>query len=254
MDLGLTGKRALVTGGATGLGWSVVETLAAEGADVALSYRASRAGELSEATAALAARTGARIVPIQADLADPEQVDALFDAAHEALGEIDVLVNNAGIWLTGQVRDIELADWDRTMDVNLRAPFQLCQRFVNAAVEEGHGGHIVNVTSQAAFHGSTTGHAHYAASKAGLVTFSISLAREVARLGINVNNIAVGMMRSKMTAAALAEREDYYVERIPQGRVAEPDELAAIVAFLASDAASYMTGATLDATGGMLMR
>lgn len=254
MNLDLKGKRALVTGGATGLGWACVQNLAAEGADVALSFRSSRAADLPAQCEALAAEHGVRVVPVHADLGTVEEAEELFDKAHDALGGLDILVNNAGIWLTGSVRDITPEDWDRTMEVNLRAPFLLSQRFVNAAIEEGHGGHVVNVTSQAAFHGSTTGHSHYAASKAGLVTFSISMAREVAQYGINVNNVAVGMMRSKMTEKALAERGDYYKSRIPMGRVAEPDELAKIVTFLASERAAYMTGATVDITGGMLMR
>ena len=236
MDLGLKGKRALVTGGATGLGWAVVEALAAEGADIALSYRSSGADTLASTCENLSVCAGVKIVPLQADIGDVDAAERLYTEADEALGGIDVLVNNAGIWLTGTVEDISVEDWDKTMEVNLRAPFLLCQR------------------SQAAFHGSTTGHAHYAASKAGLVTFSISMAREVAKDGINVNCVAVGLMRSKMTAEALAKNESYYVNRIPMGRVAEPEELAQIVTFMASERASYMTGTTLDITGGMLMR
>ena len=117
-------------------------------------------------------------------------------------------------------------------------------------------GKIVNVTSQAAFHGSTSGHAHYAASKAGLVTFSISLAREVAPDGINVNLVAPGIMRSPMTEEVLKDpkRKDAYLERIPVRRIAETDDVAKAVVFLLSTQADYMTGTTLDLTGGMLMR
>lgn len=254
MNLGLKGKRALVTGGATGLGWAVVEALAAEGADIALSYRSSGADTLASTCENLSVCAGVKIVPLQADIGDVDAAERLYTEADEALGGIDVLVNNAGIWLTGTVEDISVEDWDKTMEVNLRAPFLLCQRFVREHRKNGTGGHVVNVTSQAAFHGSTTGHAHYAASKAGLVTFSISMAREVAKDGINVNCVAVGLMRSKMTAEALAKNESYYVNRIPMGRVAEPEELAQIVTFMASERASYMTGTTLDITGGMLMR
>ncbi len=115
-------------------------------------------------------------------------------------------------------------------------------------------GKIVNIVSQAAFHGSTTGHAHYAASKAGLVSFSISLAREVAKYGINVNMVAPGMVRTPMTEEALKAKPDYYNGRIPIGRVAEPEEVAQAAVFLASKCADYYTGITFDATGGMLMR
>lgn len=116
------------------------------------------------------------------------------------------------------------------------------------------GGKILNITSQAAFHGSTTGHAHYAASKAGVVAFTVSAAREVAPQGINVNAIALGIVETSMIQEALKARPDYYISRIPIGRVAQPEDIARIAAFMVSDAASYITGATIDATGGMLMR
>ena len=110
------------------------------------------------------------------------------------------------------------------------------------------------MVSQAAFHGSTSGHAHYAAAKAGLVAFTVSLAREVAPNGINVNAVAPGMMRTPMNKSALSEREEQYLERIPLRRIAEPSEVASVVAFLCGGESDYMTGATLDVTGGMLMR
>jgi 3-oxoacyl-[acyl-carrier protein] reductase len=112
----------------------------------------------------------------------------------------------------------------------------------------------VNITSQAAFHGSTSGHAHYAASKAGVVSFTVSLAREVASQGIRVNAVAPGMMATPMAKEALAQREADYLKRIPLGRIADPAEVAQVVVFLASEKAGYMTGATVDVTGGMLMR
>ena len=112
----------------------------------------------------------------------------------------------------------------------------------------------MNITSQAAFHGSTSGHAHYAASKAGVVSFTVSLAREVAPQGIRVNAVAPGMMTTSMAREALAQGEAEYLKRIPLGRIADPAEVAQVVVFLASEKAGYMTGATLDVTGGMLMR
>ena len=121
-------------------------------------------------------------------------------------------------------------------------------------LDTGRTGAIVNIASQAAFHGSTSGHADYAASKAGLVTFTVSLAREVAPQGIRVNAVAAGMMATDMARDALAENEARYLERIPLGRIADPAEVARVAVFLASERASYMTGATVDVTGGMLMR
>ena len=163
-------------------------------------------------------------------------------------------MNNAGIWLSGYVSELTHYDWDRVMNVNLKAVFHLSQLFVNHCRERDPAGSILNITSQAAFHGSTTGHAHYAASKAGLVAFSISLAREVARQNINVNNIAVGLMDTEMIQSHIEQNPDYYLSRIPVGRVARPDEIADIGVFMVSPKTSYMTGATVDVTGGMLMR
>ena len=163
-------------------------------------------------------------------------------------------MNNAAIWPTAYVREMTTQSMTKTLSINLVAPFVTCREFVNILEARGEKGKIVNMVSQAAFHGSTSGHAHYAASKAGLVGFSISLAREVAPRGINVNCVAPGMMRTPMNEQALREREDEYLARIPLRRIADPREVAYAAAFLLSDKADYITGATLDLTGGMLMR
>lgn len=228
--------------------------LAREGVNVAFTYMSEKEKPEETVAAVKKINSDLKATPILTNLADEKQIDNFFDKALAALGSIDIVINNAGIWLSGKVTEIPAKDWDLTMEVNLRAPFLLSQRFVQYATKEGKHGHIVNVTSQAAFHGSTTGHAHYAASKAGLIAFSISLAREVAKSGINVNNIAVGIMHTRMIQANLDKDPNYYLNRIPQGRVAEPNEIARIGIFLASEPASYMTGATVDVTGGMLMR
>jgi 3-oxoacyl-[acyl-carrier protein] reductase len=163
-------------------------------------------------------------------------------------------VNNAGLWPTNYVEDIPLAEWRRTVDVNLTAVFLTSQRFVQLALAAGRKGKILNVTSQAAFNGSTTGHAHYAAAKSGVVTFTISLSREVAPKGINVNAIALGMVETPMASEALKADRAYYEKRIQIGRIAQPAEIARFAVFLVSEAADYFTGATYDATGGMLSR
>jgi 3-oxoacyl-[acyl-carrier protein] reductase len=145
-------------------------------------------------------------------------------------------------------------EWDKTIRINLNGPFYLSKRVVNHLIERKAKGKIINIVSQAAFHGSTSGHAHYAASKGGLVTFTVSLAREVAKYGINVCAVAPGMIRTPMNKDTLREREEDYLDRIPLGRIAEASEIANVVAFLASDKADYITGATIDVSGGMLMR
>lgn len=198
--------------------------------------------------------TNVEIVAVKTDLSDEQSRENLFATCIDRLGNADILVNNAGIWLSGYVTEITPQDWDKVMNINLKAVFHLSQLFVNHCLAKDRAGSILNITSQAAFHGSTTGHAHYAASKAGLVAFAISLAREVAKQKINVNNIAVGIMDTAMIRKNIEQNPDYYVSRIPVGRVAQPHEIADIGVFMVSPKTSYMTGATLDVTGGMLMR
>ncbi|MCH3904665.1 MAG: SDR family oxidoreductase [Lactobacillus sp.] len=252
MKLGLKGKNAIVTGGATGLGKAIVLALTREGVNVAFSIHKSTS-TVDELLTQINNEHKGIAYALNADLSDVDSTKKFFDEAHEKLGQIDILVNNAGIWLSGYVKEIEPSAWDLQLAINLRAPFLLCQKFANAAEKEGHGGHVLNVTSQAAYYGSTTGHAHYAASKAGLIAFNASFAREEAKKGINSNNICIGIMHTRMIEKNLEKDKNYYVNRIPIGRVAEPEEISQVAAFLVSDACSYMTGATIDATGGMLM-
>lgn len=163
-------------------------------------------------------------------------------------------MNNAGVWLTSYVREMEQCDFERTIYLDLEVPYILCKMMVNHLMGNERRGKIINIVSQAAFHGSTTGHAHYAAAKGGMVAFMISLAREVAGDGINVNAVAPGMMETPMTKQVLDQKAMYYNSRIPVGRVAKPEEVAGAAVFLASAQADYLTGITIDATGGMLMR
>ena len=167
---------------------------------------------------------------------------------------MDILINNAGNWPTALVKDMTEAQWTSTFAVNLTAPFLTCREAVRRWLASGRQGRIVNITSQAAYHGATTGHADYAAAKAGLTNFTISLAREVARHGIAVNSVAPGFMETDMAAEALRRNRDAYLRRIPLGRIGDPAEVAAAVLFLASDRASYMTGTTVHVNGGMEMR
>ena len=248
MNFGLKDKHILISGASDGFGKALAIVLDEEGARLTLhDLEAKRdkleqlAGELSKADCACA------------DLSSPDAAAALIHAVNRK-EPLDMLVNNAAIWPTAFVRDMTTESFEKTMYINLVAPFVLCREFVRCLDARGAKGRIVNMVSQAAFHGSTSGHAHYAASKAGMVGFSVSLAREVAPSGINVNCVAPGMMRTPMNRDVLAEREDEYLKRIPLGRIADPREVAYAVAFLLSDKSDYITGATLDLTGGMLMR
>ncbi|MFC7395481.1 SDR family NAD(P)-dependent oxidoreductase [Scopulibacillus cellulosilyticus] len=252
MDLGLKGKTAIVTGGSRGVGREIALALAKEGADVALTYRSNRdkAQEVVEDIRSL----GRKAFAYQVDLANADETIEIVKKSIEDLGGVDVLINNAGVWPKSHVKDMSLPDWEGTLDINLTSVFLTCRTFINYCLERNKKGKILNITSQAAFHGSTTGHAHYAASKAGMVGFTISLAREVAKNGINVNNLALGIVETDMIRDSLKKNRDYYINRIPIGRPATPKEIADIAVFLVSDKANYLTGATLDATGGMLMR
>ena len=252
MDFGLKGKNALITGSTKGMGRSIAEILAQEGANVIVTGRSF--DEAKEVADKINAAGGGKAVPIACDLSKLGAAEELFDQSVKELGSLDILVNNAGVWPSAYVREMELSAFSDTLYLNLEVPFLLCQKMVNHLIEADRKGKIVNMVSVAGFQGSTTGHAHYASSKAGLKTFTVSLAREVAKNGINVNAVAPGMVETAMTAKALATKRDYYNGRIPIGRVAQPEEVAYPVVYLCSDKADYLTGITLDATGGMLMR
>jgi len=252
MDLGIRGKTAIVTGGSRGVGKEIAMTLAKEGANVALTYQGNE--EKAQEVVAEIQKLGCKAIAYQVNLAHAEEAVKLIERSIDDFGEVDILVNNAGVWPKSYVNEMELAEWEQTLDINLTSVFLTCKTFSNYLLRSNKPGKILNITSQAAFHGSTTGHAHYAASKAGMIGFSISLAREVAKHQINVNNLALGIVETDMIRESLEQNKDYYVNRIPLGRVATAKEIAEIASFLVSEKANYMTGATLDATGGMLMR
>lgn len=254
VDYGIKGKTAIVTG--TGaVGSAVAELLMQEGANVVIGTRTVGEELLEKARQRTEKYEGENLV-FKTDVSDESSLQELFAHALERFGAVDIIVNNAGVWPTSYVKDMEVEDFRKTLDVNLIGPFILSKQMVNYCLEHGRKGKIVNMTSQAAFHGSTSGHAHYASSKAGLVGFTISLAREVAQYGINVNAVAPGIVESRMVSAIVddPERRARYLERIPVRKIATGEDVAKIVLFLCSTQSDYMTGATLDVTGGMLMR
>lgn len=261
MDMGLKGRVAVVTGGARGLGRAICESFAREGCHVAVNCRRGeqRGHPVEEAEAfvdGLRREYGVESVLAVGDVSDARDVEGMFDATEEAIGKADIVVNNAAVWPTCLVKDMSEEQWDRTLAVNLKGAFLVCREAVRRWTRDGTKGSIVNVASQAAFLGSTTGHADYAAAKAGLVNFTMSLARENALAGINVNAVAPGMMTTDMTEEIFKckARMDDYLERIPMERIASPREVADVVVFVASERARYMTGATVNVSGGMLMR
>lgn len=253
MNLNLHDKVALVTGGSRGLGKAICMALAAEGATVAVNCQRQR--DLAEGVVStINAASGSEAMLVEGDVSREADVAAIFDRVEARFSQVDVLVNNAAVCPTCQVKDMTAEQWRRTLEVNLTGAFLTCREMVRRLLAAGRTGRIVNVVSQAAFRGSTTGHAPYDASKGGLVSLTIALARELAGAGIAVNAVAPGMMLTEMTAQVLEANQDKYLARIPLGRIADTAEIARVVVFLASEAASYMTGATVDVSGGMLMR
>ena len=253
VDLKLHEKVALVTGGSQGLGRAICLALAAEGAKVVVNDLPGT--EKAEALAAEIARTcGTEAVALYADVADEAAVVEMFGRAEERFSRVDILVNNAAVCPTCQVKDLTLAVWEQTLRVNLTGTFLTSREMVRRLLAAGRTGRIVNISSAAAFLGSTTGHAPYDASKGGMVSLTVSLAREVAPHGIAVNAVAPGMMLTDMTAATISRNQEKYLARIPLRRIGDPAQVADVVVFLASERAGYMTGATVDVSGGMLMR
>ncbi|AWI06878.1 3-oxoacyl-ACP reductase family protein [Clostridium drakei] len=252
MDLKLKDKCAIVTGGSRGVGKGIALALAKEGAYVVVNYNKSE--KSSKEVVDEIIKNGGRALSVKADLGNPQDCINLINEAEKEFGSVDILINNAGIWPKNWIQDITLDEWKKTIDVNLTSVFLTSQAFSKNNILKKRAGKILNITSQAAFHGSTTGHAHYAASKAGVVALTVSMARELATYGINVNAVALGIVKTDMVSKALEKNEDYYINRIPIGRVATPDDIGKIVTFMVSEAAGYITGATIDATGGMLMR
>lgn len=253
MDLGLKDKIALVTGGSRGLGKAICLNLAADGVKVAVNYN-SNADKAEAVVKAIKAEHGVDAMTVQGDVAVEADVKRMYDAIEDRLGAPDLLINNAGICPPVFIKDMSEETWTRTIRTNLTGTFLTCREAVNRWIEKGIKGRMVNVVSQAAFNGSATGKSHYAASKAGVVAFTVSLAYEAAPHGIAVNCIAPGMMLTEMTQETLAVNADKYKEKIPLGRVADLKEVADVINFLASGKAGYMTGATVDVSGGMLMR
>jgi 3-oxoacyl-[acyl-carrier protein] reductase len=253
LDLELQGKVAVVTGGRKGLGAAICEIFAAEGVNVIVNYRSDEKN-VKAFVEELNKKYSIKSLALYGEITNARHIENTITESIKHYGGIDILVNNAGVWPTSYVKDMSDEEWEKIIKVNLTGAFMFSKRIVNHFLNQKKRGKIINIVSQAAFHGSESGHAHYAAAKGGLVIFTVSLAREVAKYGINVTAVAPGMMRTPMSEKALEEREQEYVKRIPLGRIADPREIAYTVAFLASNKADYITGATIDVSGGMLMR
>ncbi len=241
----LTGKNALVTGASGGIGAAIARVLHGAGAVVALS------GTRLEPLAALAAELGGRARVLPCNLADAEAVNALPKQAADAMGSVDILVNNAGITKDNLFMRMSDEDWASVIDVNLTSTMRLCKGVVRGMMK-ARWGRIINISSIVGSTGNP-GQANYAASKAGMVGMSKSIAYEVASRGITVNCVAPGFIATAMTDKLNDEQKAGILGQIPAGRMGEPAEIAAAVLYLASVEAGYVTGATLHVNGGMAM-
>ena len=243
-----SGRVALVTGASRGIGEAVARRLAAEGAHVLAAARTAAALEkvVGEIGAA-----GGRAAALPLDLADAGSIAAAAKAALETAGAVDVLVNNAGVTEDNLVLRMSRESWDRVLATNLTGAFLLTQAIVKSMVRKRYG-RIVNVTSVVGLMGNA-GQANYAASKAGLIGLTKSIARELASRQITCNAVAPGFIETDMTRAMTAEAREKLSGEIPAGRLGTPDDVAAAVAFLASEEAAYVTGHVLNVSGGLYM-
>lgn len=235
---------ALVTGASGCIGAAVAETISAQGRPVAVHYRSDREG--ADAVVERIEASGGQAAAFHADISDPEAVDQLVTEVEDRLGSVLVLVNNAGRRADGLVAQLDDDQWDRVIETNLSAAFRLTRRTLKPMLRARFG-RIVNIASIVGPR-ANAGQANYAASKAGLIGMTRTVAVEVARRGVTVNAVAPGFVETGLTADL---PDDAFAGEIPARRAGTADEIAACVGFLASDAASYVTGTTLTADGGL---
>ena len=243
------GKTAVVTGGSRGLGRAICLELARGGAGVAFCYAGNEAA--ARETARDIEALGARALAVRCDVSDAAQVDALVKAAVEAFGRIDILVSNAGITRDNLLMRMSEADFDAVINANLKGTF-LCMKAVSRLMLKQRYGRIVNLSSVVGLRGNA-GQVNYAASKAGVIGMTKSLAKELASRGVTVNAVAPGFMETDMTAALPEATRAAAQGSIPMNRLGAPEDVAKAVAFLAGDDAAYITGQVLAVDGGMAM-
>ena len=246
VSIDLTGRRALVTGGNRGIGRAIAETLADAGADVAVFARS--ADSVAEAAAAIEAK-GVRALALTGDVGRPADVERAWGELQAAFDGLDILVNNAGITRDNLLLRMKPEEWTQVLDVNLSGAFHWCRMAIKPMIRQ-RWGRIVNVSSLVGLTGNP-GQANYAASKAGLIGLSKSLAAEVASRGVTVNVIAPGFIETEMTGALDEKQRADYEGRIPAGRLGTPGDVASAALFLASSMSDYITGHVVVVDGGL---
>ena len=245
--MNLCGKTAVVTGGSRGLGRAICLELARQGAHVVFSYAGNTAA--AEETAKACRAMGGKAIPLQGDVADSAAVKALMETAVQECGSLDILVNNAGITRDGLILLMKEADFDQVIETNLKGAF-LCMKAAARIMMKQRAGRIVSISSVVGLRGNA-GQVNYAASKAGVVGMTKSLAKELAGRNITVNAVAPGFIDTDMTAVLPETVRESLLASIPLGRLGRPEDVAEAVAFLASEAAGYITGQVLSVDGGM---
>ena len=245
----LTGKTAVVTGGSRGIGRAICLKLAGQGANIVLNYAGNAAA--AEETRAACEALGVRALAVQGDVADPAACNALIDTAIEAFGQVDILVCNAGITRDNLLMRMSDEEFQKVIDTNLKGTFH-CMRAVIRPMMKKRRGRIISISSVVGLIGNA-GQINYAASKAGVIGMTRSLAREVASRDITVNAVAPGFIRTDMTDVLSDAVKEGILRSIPLGKLGEAEDVANTVLFLASDEAAYITGQVLSVDGGMAM-
>lgn len=238
---------ALVTGGSRGIGRVIADKLAEAGFDIAICYSGNE--NAAEETVKLCEEHGVNAIAIKCDVSNETEVAEMFAAVKEKFGPVDVLVNNAGVTKDGLLIRMSEADFDKVIDINLKGTFLCTKAAIKDMVKNRHGS-IINITSIVGVNGNA-GQANYAASKAGIIGFTKSVAREYGGKGIIVNAIAPGFIQTAMTDELPENVKSDYLKRIPLNRFGQPEDVANAVEFLASEKASYITGQVIEVTGGM---
>jgi 3-oxoacyl-[acyl-carrier protein] reductase len=245
----LAGKVAVVTGSSRGIGRAIALELARHGASVVINYHSNASA--AEEVVALIREQGGQAVAVQADVSSAGQAEHLVEATLEAYGTVDILVNNAGITRDTLLMRMSEEDWDAVLDTNLKGAFH-CVKAVQRTFLRKRGGRIISISSVAGVMGNA-GQANYAAAKAGLIGFTKSVARELGSRNITANAVAPGFVETDMTNALPEGVIEAARAQIPLGRLGQPEDVAALVAFLASDAAAYITGQVICVDGGLAM-